>query len=453
MNKPSILIVDDEAIIRETIKADLMDAGYQTKMADGGDEGLALLESNPFDLLITDLIMEKGGVFELMEKVLEINPQFPVIILSGYGTVPLAVKAMNSGAYWFMEKPYSNDMLLKVIRRAIKNEPKVQKFYQRNRDLYSASGQVDTIIGESAAIVELKRNVCNVCKSDANIIIEGETGTGKDLIAKFLHVHSKRSTAEFVAINCASFPESIAESELFGHEAGAFTGADHRQIGKFEFAKNGTVFLDEIDSMSLNMQVKLLRVLEEKTIQRLGSNEKIAIDVRILAASQIDLEEASNQGKFRIDLFYRLNVGNIKVPPLRERLEDIPVLFNHFSYLLSSKYQCPLPEFSNDLMQDFMSRDWPGNIREFRNEVEKLFLKESFKASNQPDSENLSNESTKKEGNILSQRVSNFERTLIEFALKRHKGNIKKVQEALEIPRPTLNDKIKKYGLKRDDYL
>jgi two-component system, NtrC family, C4-dicarboxylate transport response regulator DctD len=453
MKTPSILVIDDEPVILETICADLQDVGYQTKAAADGSIGLELMGNHNFDLLITDLIMENMGGFEMMEKALETNPDLPVIIMSGYGTVSLAVKAMNAGAYWFLEKPYPNDLFLNIINQAIKRDPKTPKFNQNKCDFLSTCLQTKTIIGNSSSTIELKRNAYNISQSDAHILIEGETGTGKDLIARFIHQNSKRSNERFVAINCASFPESLAESELFGHEAGSFTGADQRQIGKFEFANKGTIFLDEINSMSLGMQAKILRVLEENTLQRVGSNQNIAINVRVLAATQVDLEEASNQGKFRADLFYRLNVGHIKVPPLREHLEDIPLLFANFVDILSGKYQCAPPEVSTELLQSFMAKDWPGNIREFKNEVEKLFLLESSKALYSEDHKNQFIDNVEK-GNInLAQRVSGFEKALIESTLKHHKGNIKKTQEALSIPRPTLNDKLKKYGLKRNDFL
>lgn len=312
--------------------------------------------------------------------------------------------------------------------------------------------------GESPAMERLRQIIIEVADTGADVLIMGETGTGKELVARSLHDQSRRWKNKFVAINCCALPEFIMESELFGHEAGAFTGADRCRIGKFEFSSGGTLFLDEIDSMPVHLQAKLLRVLQERAVERVGSNEIIPLDIRVVASTKLDLKEACAQGKFREDLFYRLNVVNITLAPLRERREDIPLLFRYFALQAGSRYQRPVLELPEDLIEDILSRPWRGNVRELKNAAERYvlgFLADGENlASRSPKLENLGTERERREGNTsLSKQVQAFEKTLIAEALIRYRGDIKATHTALGLPRKTFYDKMRKYGLRRKDYL
>ncbi len=383
---------------------------------------------------------------ELMDKLLAIDPDFMVILMTGHGDIKMAVSAMRSGAYDFIEKPFASDFMVDRIKRALEMRQLIMENRAMALQLYGRSGLEVRIIGTSLVMQELRKLVENVASTDADILILGETGTGKELVARNLHDMSGRSKSPFVAINCGAMPENIFESELFGHEAGAFTGAQKQRIGKFEYANGGSLFLDEIEAMPLDLQVKLLRVLQERCLERLGSNKSIPLDIRIIAATKINLFDAINAGKFREDLYYRLNVVNIHIPPLRQRGNDIAELFRHFLVNAARRFKRTIPDIDTIKLNDIMSREWPGNIRELQNSADRYVLG----LSNIKQLSNISDNLTNK---TLTSRMEEFEKAQIINELKYHKGSVKNTYEAFGIGRKTLYDKMQKYNISKDIFI
>jgi two-component system C4-dicarboxylate transport response regulator DctD len=368
--------------------------------------------------------------------------------MTGHGDISMAVSAIQQGAYDFLEKPFAPDRLVDVIRRACEKRSLSLENQRLRGELESQSALGPRIIGNTNEIVQLRGIVKSVADAPTDILIEAETGPGKDLLARYIHEHSQRRDHKFVAINCGAVPESLIESELFGHEKGAFTDAKARRIGKFEYANGGTVFLDEIESMPLALQVKLLRVIEDRSIERLGSNESIQLDIRIVAATKVDLKVLAEQGEFREDLYYRLNVVKVAIPPLRQRKDDIPLLFQHFSIIASTQYGRDVQELSRERMAALMGHDWPGNIRELRNIAERNVLLGEH-CTFDFDDKLITQESA---GLNLAEQVGQFEKLLIHTELGKCGGSIQDTQASLELPRKTLYDKMKKYGLDKKDY-
>ncbi len=451
-----IIIVDDEKNVALGYKRNLERSGYEVEIFDSAKIVLSRLNNNWPGILISDVMMPEMDRFTLMKQALKIDPELPVILITGKGNISMAVQAMKDGAYDFVEKPTEIETFLEVVKRALEKRNFVMELRELRAEVSNQNNIENQIIGKSESIKRLRHVVQNVAQSHADILLLGETGTGKDLIAKCLHQNSKRKERNFVAINCGAIPESIIESELFGHESGAFTGAIKTRIGKFEFANQGTVFLDEIESMPLNLQVKLLRVLQERTVERMGSNKLISLDIRVIAATKIDLKEASKTGQFREDLYYRLNMVEIKIQPLRDRKEDIPILFQHFVAEVCKRYNQSIPQLSKRLFDQLLERDWEGNIRELKNEAEKHMLgldmppmeiNSGFENSHS----NIQIEKDKLPP--LADRITEFEKQLIEKELRRNNGNISMVLESLQIPRQTLRNKMQKYNLNRKNFL
>jgi two-component system, NtrC family, C4-dicarboxylate transport response regulator DctD len=451
-----IIIVDDEKNVALGYKRNLERSGYEVEIFDSAKIVLSRLNNNWPGILISDVMMPEMDGFTLMKQALKIDPELPVILITGKGNISMAVQAMKDGAYDFVEKPTEIETFLEVVKRALEKRNFVMELRELRAEVSNQNNIENQIIGKSESIKRLRHVVQNVAQSHADILLLGETGTGKDLIAKCLHQNSKRKERNFVAINCGAIPESIIESELFGHESGAFTGAIKTRIGKFEFANQGTVFLDEIESMPLNLQVKLLRVLQERTVERMGSNKLISLDIRVIAATKIDLKEASKTGQFREDLYYRLNMVEIKIQPLRDRKEDIPILFQHFVAEVCKRYNQSIPQLSKRLFDQLLERDWEGNIRELKNEAEKHMLgldmppmeiNSGFENSHS----NIQIEKDKLPP--LADRITEFEKQLIEKELRRNNGNISMVLESLQIPRQTLRNKMQKYNLNRKNFL
>lgn len=446
----SVLLVDDEPHIRLSAGQTLELAGYQVIALDGAEQVLDNVSEEWAGVIVSDINMPGMDGLELMHKVQQIDPDLPVILITGHGDISMAVGAIRDGAYDFIEKPFSTDLLLDVVRRAMEKRALTIENRRLRQELEAQSAPGPRIIGNTPAVQHLRRLVQSVADTPADILIMAETGSGKDLMARYIHEHSHRRDKNFVAINCGAVPESLIESELFGHEKGAFTDAKQRRIGKFEHANGGTLFLDEIESMPLALQVKLLRVLEERAIERLGSNELIPLDIRVIAASKADLKQQAESGEFREDLYYRLNVVRIDIPPLRERLDDIPLLFQHFSILASAQYGREVLPLSAERMHSLISHDWPGNVRELRNLAERyVLLGESctFDFENRPIIDAA--ESGKM---TLPAQVERFEKMLLQAELERHGGSIKDTQVSLGLPRKTLYDKLKKHGLDKNDY-
>jgi two-component system C4-dicarboxylate transport response regulator DctD len=356
---------------------------------------------------------------------------------------------MRNGAYDFIEKPFPAERLVDAVRRALEKRALTLENRNLRRELETHNGPGPWLIGKSPAIQRLRRLVLQVAGMATDVLIVGETGTGKELVAHHLHEYSNRQQQRFVAVNCGALPEHLIESELFGHEPGAFTGAQQRRIGKFEHANGGTLFLDEIESMPLALQVRLLRALQERTIERLGSNTDISLDLRVIAATKVDLKEASAQGTFREDLYYRLNVVILNIPPLRDRREDVPLLFQHFALMAAARHERPIPALSSAGVRALMAHTWPGNVRELRNAAERYVL---LGESDDYDPALLLHGSGTNDGMTLPEQVECFEKCVIEYELMRHRGSIAATLETLGLPRKTLYDKMRKYGLDRRHY-
>lgn len=362
----TILVVDDELNIRRVLERAFTKEGYQVLTAEGGHQALRLLEEHPCDLMLTDVVMPDMTGLELLKRARQKHPHLQVILMTAYGTIPTAVEAMRAGAYDFLTKPLDFEVLRKVVRSALRESASPMPAAGRKR----ARTKQTVFIGESPAIREILKTVERVADTRTTVLITGESGTGKELIARLLHERSSRADKPFVAVSCAAIPETLLEVELFGAVKGAYTGAETDRIGKFEAANGGTLFLDEIGDIPPLIQVKLLRVLQEREIERLGSNTPIPVDVRLIAATNRDLEEAVRSGAFRSDLYYRLQVVHIHLPPLRERREDIPLLANYFLKKFAEENKRALRSISPEAMQILQQASWKGNVRELENAIE-----------------------------------------------------------------------------------
>lgn len=365
-----ILVIDDEKAIRKSLREILEYEKYEVEEAADGPEAIEKASKNNFDIALCDIKMPQMDGIEVLTKLLEINPDLPVIILTGHGSVETAVEALKKGAYDFLEKPFDLNRLLVSIRNAKEKKTLVKETKKLRRKIRKAYD----IVGESQEIKRVKDIIDRVAPTNARVMITGENGTGKELVARWLHEKSNRADKPFVEVNCAAIPSELIESELFGHEKGAFTSAIKKREGKFQLAHTGTIFLDEIGDMSLAAQAKVLRVLEENKISPVGSNKLINIDVRVIAATNKNLQEEIKKGNFREDLYHRLSVIIIKMPSLRERLEDIPLLSKHFIKLIASEYNMPIKKISDEANEELKKFRWTGNIREFRNTIERLMI-------------------------------------------------------------------------------
>lgn len=390
-------------------------------------------------IVVSDIRLPGIDGLELLSRLKARDRGLPVVLITGHGDIDMAVGAMRNGAYDFMEKPFSPERLVEVVRRALEQRGLAREVVSLRRQLASQSTLEGRIIGRSPAMQELRELIANVADTSANVLIEGETGTGKELVARCLHDFSRRQAQPFVALNCGGLPENLFESEIFGHEANAFTGAGKRRIGKIEHANGGTLFLDEVESMPINLQIKLLRVLQERTLERLGSNQSIAVDCRLIAATKSDLNALGHSGQFRSDLYYRLNVVTLELPPLRERREDILQLFEHFLQQSALRFDRETPELDSYTLSRLMSHDWPGNVRELRNVAERYAL--GLPAFKKTASGGAS------QGLGFAEAVEAFERNLLSDALQRSGGNLSQASLELGMAKTTLFDKVKKYGL------
>lgn len=445
----TVILVDDDPHVRLSAGQTLELEDYRVLALADGRQALAQLTPDFPGVVVTDINMPGMTGLELLQQIKQLDPDIPVILITGFGDISMAVGAIRNGAYDFIEKPFSADLLLDVVHRALEKRTLTLENRKLRQELQAQSAPGPRIIGTSPAILQLRQLVLTVADTPADVLLMGETGTGKDLLARYIHEHSPRRERNFVAINCGGVPETLIESELFGHEKGAFTDARERRIGKLEHANGGTLFLDEIESMPMSLQIKLLRVLEERAIERLGSNTLIPLDLRIIAATKADLRVLAETGQFREDLYYRLNVVRVDIPPLRARPQDIPMLFQHFALLASSLYEREIPPLSPERIHRLMSHDWPGNVRELRNLAERYVLLGeacTFDFDDRP----ITEQEPVAPG--LAARVEHFEKTLIQGELARHGGSIKHTLESLKLPRKTLYDKMKKYELDKKDY-
>ena len=442
LGEAQILFVDDEKDLRISSTQTLELEGLKVKSFSSAQNVAESISQNFNGIIVTDIKMPGKTGLELMDELLEIDQELPVIIITGHGDVPLAVDAMRAGAYDFIEKPFSPANLVDVVKRALEKRALVLEV----RGLRLAAAQSDDLetklVGASKVMVYLRQQIKTVAQTSADVLIIGETGSGKEVVSRALARESDRAGQPFVAINCAALPADLVESELFGHEAGAFAGAIRDRHGKFEHARGGIVFLDEIESMPLELQAKLLRAIQERSITRLGSNEPIELDVRFIAASKIDLELAASENKFRKDLLYRLNVVTLKVPALSERKSDIPRLFLHLAKRAALKNKCTLPIISPLMLSSLAHKNWPGNVRELANVAERFVLglgrvaEGDIEGGRQP----------------LSQRVAEHEKTLIAAELTVHGGKLKQTYESLGLSRKSLYEKMEKHKLSRKDF-
>lgn len=437
-NALTVLIVEDDPHVLLGCQQALALEEIQSQGVSSAEQALALVGDNFPGIVISDIRLPGIDGLELLKRLKARDHSLPVVLITGHGDISMAVGAMRDGAYDFMEKPFSPERLVDAARRALEQRGLAREVWSLRRQLAERESLEGRIIGRSPAMQQLRELIANVADTSANVLIEGETGTGKELIARCLHDFSRRQPKQFVALNCGGLPENLFESEIFGHEANAFTGAGKRRIGKIEHAEGGTLFLDEVESMPLNLQIKLLRVLQERTLERLGSNQSIDVDCRVIAATKSDLDQLSKDSQFRSDLYYRLNVVTLELPPLRERREDILQLFEYFLQQSSLRFDRAPPDLDNQTLSSLMSHDWPGNVRELRNVAERFALGlPAFKKAG----------SNVAQGLGFSEAVEAFERNLLSDALQRSGGNLTQASQELGMAKTTLFDKVKKYGL------
>ena len=440
-----VAIIDDNAEIRESLAELLELADYEVSTYSTADAAVRVLNGEFPGVVVSDLRMPGMDGMGLLQSMQNIDNELPVIMITGHGDIQTAVEAMQHGAYDFIAKPFQREHLLEVINRAMD----MRRLVMENRELKDSiqADNAHAIVGQSAPMQALKAKVTKLAKADVSTLIHGETGTGKELIARNLHEQSQRRDGPFVAINCGALPDSMMEAELFGHEAGAFTDAKKVRIGKFEFAHTGTIFLDEIESIPLSLAVKILRVLQERKVERLGANQSIDIDVRVIAATKTDLKAMAERGEFREDLYYRLNVVELFLPPLRQRGEDILQLFRYFMAKAAERFSLPVPALSMDATDTIMQHNWPGNVRELINVAERYVLTDMLL-----DQQTLDSLQEPEIALTLPTMVEQYEQRLIEQALSQAQGSIKLTYEALGIPRKTLYDKLAKYGIDRQRF-
>ena len=431
------LIEDDEAVLRacaQTMKL----ADLEVRCFGAAESALAALHDDPPAVIVSDVRLPGMSGLELLEELGRHDRELPVILITGHGDVTMAVQAMRANAYDFIEKPFNSARLVDVVRRALEK----RALLIENRKLREQLGNLreKPLIGHSEGIEKVRRTIDSLAATDVDVLILGETGTGKEVVAQALHAQSGRK-GPFVALNCGALPESVFESEMFGHEMGAFTGAARRRIGKIEYASDGTLFLDEIESMPLSLQVKLLRVLQERCIERLGSNTAIPVNCRIVAASKTDLKKLSDQGGFRADLYYRLNVVTIALPPLRQRLNDLAPLITYFLSQAGRRFNRAAPEWTENDLFRWQHYDWPGNVRELKAVAERLCL------GVDDGLEALASASVS-----LAARLENHERCLIREALRGSHGNVADAAERLQLPKKTLYDKLARHALDPESF-
>lgn len=454
-----ILIVDDEEGVCDLLVDVLEDAGYETMVVYNARDALKTLDSNTPDTVLLDIKLPDADGIELMGEIKKMGIHVPVILMTAFGTTEIAIQAMKQGAHDYLNKPLNLDELLITVEKAVRMQQLVSEVATLREELDSDIDYVDSLIGQSRHMQDIFKLIGRVADSDITVLLQGESGTGKEVVARAIHSNSRRSNRPFIKINCATIPENLIESELFGHERGAFTGAVNQKPGKFELAHNGTVFLDEIGELSLNTQVKLLQVLQEKEFERIGSTRSIKIDVRILTATNRDLKKFVEEGRFREDLYYRINVVNIKLPPLRERKEDIQLLFNYFLKKFSLKYNKKITGISHGAVAVIAGYNWPGNVRELKNVCEQAAVM-SRSSVITPDDLPLGKNGEMIAGNggsnvhvsindnrPLKEIMADIERKVILKALNDNNWNRQETARTLNLNRRSLYDKMKEYNL------
>lgn len=442
-----VFLVDDDSALRKAMRQTLELAGLEVTSFPGAKLALDALSAEFDGVIISDVRMPGMDGLEFFERVRIVDADLPVILMTGHGDIPMAVEALRNGAYDFMTKPFAAERMVESAMRALEK----RQLIMENRALKMAAEQAEgdlPLIGQTPAMQRLRDTIRHIADADVDVLVAGETGSGKEVVATALHRWSKkRSKGNFVALNCGALPESVIESELFGHEAGAFTGAQKKRVGRIEHSSGGTLFLDEIESMPLAVQVKMLRVLEMREVSPLGSNDERSVDIRVVAAAKVDLGDPARRDQFRDDLYYRLNVVTLSIPPLRERREDIPMLFSHFLSRATKRFNMPVPQISASVSRHMADHDWPGNVRELGHFAERVALGlESGTLSGIPPKEEA------KASGTLTERIDRHEAQIIHETLVQNDGDVASTIAALGIARKTFYDKLQRHGINRADY-
>lgn len=444
-----ILIVDDEKIFRESLYYWFEEDGFDVDTAESGEDALKIFEKGKYDIMLVDMKMPGMSGIELLAKVKEIEPNLIIIMITAFASVPTAIKALKDGAFDYITKPVDPDELAHLIDKALKHKVLEKENVQLKEQLDEII-KPDNLIGESPQMKKVFEMVQTVAKTDTTVLIRGESGTGKELVAKAIHINSERKYFPIVTVNCGALAENLLESELFGHEKGAFTGAHHKRKGKFEMADNGTIFLDEIGTVSPKMQIELLRVLETKQFSRVGGNDVITSNFRVIAATNEPLENMVKENRFREDLYYRLNVFTVYIPPLRERPDDIPVLAYFFLDKFSSAMNKGIKKISEDAMEFLQNYNWPGNVRELENAIERAIVVGKGDAIEVKDLPfHINTYEFDDDDDNQNDSLEDMEKKHILRVLKKNKWNISKSAKLLGIDRVTLYNKIEKYDLKK----
>lgn len=443
----AVILVDDDKDLRRATAQTLELAGFDVQAFARAREALAALPADFAGVVVSDIRMPEMDGLQLFAEIVARDADLPVILITGHGDIPMAVQAIQNGVYDFIAKPFAADHLSLTIARAQEKRALVLE----NRRLRRMAEAIDDdmpMLGNTPAIVRLRQTLRQIADTDVDVLVTGETGSGKEVVANLLHQWGRRKRGNFVALNCGALPETVIESELFGHEAGAFTGAAKKRIGRIEHADRGTLFLDEIESVPLATQVKLLRVLEARVVTPLGTNDVRPVDFRVVAAAKEDLAVSSREGRFREDLYYRLNVVSISIPPLRERREDIPLLFTYFAGRAAQRFRREVPDISAPRLRALQSRDWPGNVRELSHAAERfvLGLEENVEETKVAPAEGAGSEA-------LAARMDRYESEIIRQTLDRCGGDVRSTIEQLGIARKTFYDKLNRHGINRADYI
>ncbi|WP_296099677.1 sigma-54 dependent transcriptional regulator [uncultured Agrobacterium sp.] len=444
----TVYLVDDDSQLRKAMRQTLELEGMTVMPFPKAELALDALDENFDGVIVTDVRMPGMDGLQFFEHVRKIDADLPVILITGHGDVPMAVSALQNGAYDFISKPFPAERMVESVRRALEK----RKLVMENRALKrAAEHSIDDmpLIGQTPAMERLRNTLRHIADTDVDVLVAGETGSGKEVVATALHRWSKkRSQGNFVALNCGALPETVIESELFGHEVGAFTGAQKKRIGRIEYSSGGTLFLDEIESMPPALQVKMLRVLEMREVSPVGSNEERSVDIRVVAAAKVDLGDAEQRKDFREDLYYRLNVVTLSIPPLRERRADIPLLFSHFVSKASSRFGIPVPQISASVSRHLNEHQWPGNVRELGHFAERVVL--GLEGGQAAASTPLPRDDVTA---TLGERMDRQEADIIRETLEKHQGDVAETIAALGIARKTFYDKLQRHNINRSDYV